>query len=216
MKKGKMVTIISFVMVVISLSGCSSGKKISTDETLADGTMVTRYEWGDTYIYKALPATMYYNDKKIVLESIDAYESYNYYEYDEYVVMTLDFSDLTDKDIHRMDEEESFEEPYMFLDEGLNEFDSETMQYLGNIQKDKKKYYFFYADGYKESCTGTEVQPAIYIKQDETYNYKGSDEKKTNSYYYFDYEIQENVEAPETMDDWLYEAFNEHVQDYVF
>lgn len=183
-------------------------------ETLDDGTTIKHGIFGDAYDYKTLPGTMYYNDKKIIFESLDSFEFYYDYEYQQFVVLTLDMSDLTDKDLHWMDEENALKTPKLSMNEGANKLDSDDLYSAGTAKKDKKIYYFYYSDGYKESCAGTKISTIITIDQDNKNNKENKDSnlKPSNTYTYSKYVIPEDVESPETMDEWLYNSFNNNLQ----
>lgn len=120
-----------FVCLLFSVSmltSCSSDGAVET----SDGANTKKVDDCLVTYTENIPCTIEYNENDISLIYAGIYESQENYEYGLHCMAVLDIGDLTEKEIHYIEEDLSFSP--------MLEFDSEKYDYT-NLNKDISKIY---------------------------------------------------------------------------
>lgn len=202
------------ISVCFLLIGCSENNTDSDIEVLkaSDGSTIFRSESGDSYTCKSIPFRMTYDGIGITYNSVNFYQDSTENGYNIYAVITIDTSEVSEKNLYWIEEDEAIE-PTVYLTNKKNKLDFDSMGFLCKYVDGKKIHYAFRMPSeYRYSFEETEIYASIDLQQSETYQYKDDDGEiselnKCNSYG-FEYTIEHASELSTTdsIDHELYMA----------
>lgn len=209
----KLVVLILIFSICLSMVACGSVKNTEPTQptTDADGNRIEYSERGKSVSINSLPCTIEYNDSTFELTGIDMYESYSEetYSYFLYGVVTFDVSNLTDAEVHWLQEDMR---AYMLYDaeKAEDKYDFHHMTKLGSLHLTDTHELFYafvpsYFTAYRDSFSGSSCSFSFDVKQQETYAYdKDTDLNKEYSYTYI-FNIPTDMEDSESIDRPLYD-----------
>ena len=163
------------ILALLVLTACGDGAYSMTEqtekETDADGNWIKRGEFYSTIYADKLPCVLPYNEKNIIVQKLNLYQTEYNYEHYLVAVADIDLSGLSNKDFHWIFEDKELEY-HAFVDGGENKFELEQMGYLGAIRyTDTKMLKVGWIVGTFKKCRygfdGTEVGITVSAKQKE-------------------------------------------------
>lgn len=174
--------ILFFVIALSFCSGCESSPKTESYQD-ENGNLVIAKDSGTTVMPESLPFEILYNGKPVTFESVDFFQdrSESDYRYTLYAILTVDVSQLAEDEQHWL--EDSDMDAHIYLTNEQNDYDFDSLNYLGNAMTDDNKLVFGFMtlSSYKEdryTYEGSKVSAVISITQEETYEYKYNGETK--------------------------------------
>lgn len=187
-----------------------------------DGTTVLVSDYGNSYTLKQLPKNLKYNDKSILLETIEFYQDKNNYVYDLYAIVTLNLSELSDEEIYWMLKNNDLDYYSIDIDSEKNEYKDKPLSYLNkSLQNSELKLLFYLQEDSRYSFESGTFDFNFQIKQSEKYtDDKGNAYNKRISYSYYDENICEEgntLPSTEELDEITYKAMYdgfEGIKDY--
>ena len=175
---------------------------------------------GTTIFPNTLPANVTYNDTHLTVKSINAYQSYTSYQYTLFLVITLDVSVLTDAQLHWLRESDMRVNAYLTSEANEDDFDS--MPKLGSLlHADGKTLQVVLTSSFwdenRYDFSESEITLNIELKQEETYEYTGSDREvvdlnKTHSLHYT-VTLPKRLPEAETISEPLYSYISDWLGD---
>lgn len=174
----------SFLILALMLfSGCGEGSSEVNSYRDENGNFIIEDQGSRTVMVKELPSGVPYNGKEFQLSSVSFYQNISDFSYNLFIVICLDVSSLSESEVHWLRESDLSVDAYI-TNEG-NEYDFSSASNLGSILfTDTNELIFVktssFAKENRYSFEGSEVTVSISVKQEETYEYKGSDGEKSN------------------------------------
>lgn len=210
--KRKLLLITCCLTISFTNLGCGSSNYNESNsinlETSDNGTSIMRRDSGDTYTIESIPHDISYDGKNIILDSVNLYEDKVDHGYSLYALVNFDFSDLSDDDIYWMEEDEDLDVT-IYVDSEQNKFEDERMNTFSRIRRTTSDIYSValrISDKYRYSLSNDSYNVCVNLKQGGTYKYDDSELDKTDTYYYFDLKIPEDIETTSSIDKFTYDS----------
>lgn len=209
--------IITIVCIVVSLFFCAACENQNdarptlppTDE---NGNSIEYSEKGKSVKIKNLPCVVEYNGSEIELESIEMYESYSKEtcSYFLYSVVAFNVSNLTDEEVHWLQDEDA--KAFMLYNNNDENGESDFchMEKLGSLYlKDTHELFYAFAPSYytayRDSFAEKSCSFSFRVKQEETYAYDKETDLNKEYYYSYLFSIPSEMEDSEAIPRPLYD-----------
>lgn len=206
----KRILMMGLMVLMLIFPGCGSSTVDTTFETDDAGNRVMIFREDKTIFPESLPCSVVYNDKNIILENVDFYQSQQDYSYSMFVVFTLDCSELDESQLHWL--RESDLDTNVYLTHEKNGYDFDSLLCLGSLlENDIGKISFVYVTSFSKEnrydFAESDITVIVAAEQEELYVEDDHEAKYRNSLHY-------NVVVPEQISKDL-EEIPQPLYDYV-